>query len=708
MKRILFLAMLLTASVLFSQDIRVDYAVIDELFEDENLSMVLRIYEGAFAVKEAKMVLAEIQSGEESFYKMEVSGNIASVSVDSKSLPKTDFYYYFEVTKKNNEVMLFPKIPSERLRNKVSLRKQEEYRKTEAVLLSPSAEGFMPENFLFAAYVNGKVSQLRLIVDGEDVTEKCIVGERMITYNPGRIFQPRKYRFDVINDGAILQTYYFDFASENLIGSFFGGRVSAYSGYDARLDKSLTGSLLLNLHGGISSFSYSLDAAAGNSSSDSLNYLENYRLKLSFGMQSAEAGLLTSNQSHAIISQIKLLGGRTRLASGKMRFAFSVGRLHDDFSFKYSSPPLNTASAAVGLATGFLNSQAEIQRFKSNAAPEGYAERVDDIVISHYHTLSLWGERINLVYSGSALSSEKENFSNEGLFGRATSDFGTLFLSSYSQRAFAGADIGGMSLSAKYSDVTTAFNALHLSPIAAGKRELQLKIEMEPLGDRLILGVQALLSNKRDTSFFNLRNPGKRSFDAYVILSGDGMPSIAVSYLDRSWLSLNSALSVFSQRMYGGRATVSGDFILMGLDVRSILSLEQLNYRLADSDSSEFSTGRITAEMNAGIYSGLHGKIYLSGAETWRINGRESQKTAGAGISYENLFSVLTPEISFSASFHDDTLLAYYDRTALTASIVFFLKEFSAKIGISELTSGMREAERREYLLLFGKLTLGF
>ncbi|MGE3063532.1 MAG: hypothetical protein AB7T10_07870 [bacterium] len=710
MKKVVSALFLVLSLAAFSQEIKVAHALIDELYEEENFSMVLKINEGYFSVKEIFLVISESQSDKEQRYEMEMNDKTASVSVPFNILPKSDFYYYFEVTRKDNELFIFPKLPADRLKNKVTRKKEDVYKKNDAILLSPSSEtNLTAEDFLFAVYIEGKAGELNLIVDGEDVTEKCMVGKKLLTYNPGRIFQPRRYRFDVINDGILLKTYYFNFASSALFKSLFNGKLSAYSGYESRIDSYYRGSLLLSLYGGLSSFYYKLNAVLGNTSEKSKNMLEDYYAAVGFYSQSVEAGIIKPFCENCFDNGIPYLGVKASASIWNLRFSFGIGSLNDKIYALNSEKSKTTTQLSAKFKSRVWDSEIKVKRFADDSLAENELYKNDDIVLSHSHKLSLFDEKAVLTYSGGFASlrrfvpdSTKSNLSGWNI------EFNDSLFAAYSQRISGRIFSRYLNMFLQFSDVSDNFEAFYLLPSESGRRILSFKFDSPLFMDRLILGADANLSYEKDSLSLNLRTPEKRSMDFFMLFSQKNLPIVSITYMDKLWNNMTNDLQSFNQRMYGFRSVISGDFFIFNAKTRLALMMDQLNYKLTEDDSNNFSTGSFVLDASSGIYRDLYTGFTISGRET---KGNAKDITSNRYCIktwYNNLFNLLSPEFSLSAEFNDDTTSFAKSRYVAGSGMLLSLKMFSFKMFLSETFFFNSSDVKSNYLSVSGSFHYSF
>ncbi|MDD3804174.1 MAG: hypothetical protein PHW02_07320 [bacterium] len=708
MKKTLFAILSLSALLLFSQEIKTTYAVIDELYENENFSMVLKINEGAFMVKEVYLILTDSDLKEKRF-KMDLSDKIASVSVDSKLLPEKDFTYFFEVARKDNEIVLFPKLLSERFKNKVIRKKQEIFKKTEAILLSPADEtNLIPKDFLFAVYIDGKAKNINLIVDGEDVTDKCIVGKNLLTYNPGRIFQPRKYRFDVINDGALLQTYYFNFASSGFLKSLFRGSISIYSKYDGRNSSSPLASALLSFYGGVSSFEYKTRVSAGNSSELSVGGIEDFYSCVKLASQSIEAGIIRPASLNSFESHLSYMGLKARVALWKFFFTFGTGDIYDRLYAVKDEKEGRIADMSFGITTSSWKSLLNFKRSADISRGDYYTD-FDNAVISHSHSLFLFREALRASYSGGLISTRSSLFTEkDNIVSKVNLNLDDSLLLTYSQRVNAALLLKYLTAEISLSDISEKFNSgVQFFPNAGG-RNISLKLKSPLFDGKITLGGDADCFFEKSSLSYDYMNPQRKNIDFYAVFSQMNMPLVSLNYTDREWSNMTADSFFFKQRMYGFSSAISGDFFVGNAKTTATLLIEQMNWKLTPNDSNNFSSGSVSIDVNSNLFSSFYAGISASGRiKKSAEGGAESNRFKGR-FYWKNLFDLLTPELSFTAELTDDTNSLFNAKYLPSASVIASFGNLNVKASVSEIIMVRESEENRRHLVASGNIFFFF
>lgn len=244
-------------SFLNSSDLA-DYSKIDKLYVNENFNMIIIFNQDAYKIKEIFLIVSYL--GEEEKFKMSFDGKIGSISIDSTKLKKKEFYYFFEIVTKDNRTFYYPENIEERMKNIVTFIKENKEKKEEVLLLLPQDERRLDiENFIFSIYLKDGTQNIRIILDGEDVSEKCIIGKNIISYAPEKIFKPSRYRFDVIKEQVLLKTYHFQITRKKYFKKLFNGDISIDGKMDIDENK-IIGSSFLLLYGNLKDFYYRFES----------------------------------------------------------------------------------------------------------------------------------------------------------------------------------------------------------------------------------------------------------------------------------------------------------------------------------------------------------------------------------------------------------------------------------------------------------------
>ncbi|MEO0288646.1 MAG: hypothetical protein ABIN39_03795 [candidate division WOR-3 bacterium] len=234
-----------------------DYSKIDELYKGENFTIFLIFKEDPYKIRETYIVLSDFNI--EKKFKMNFEGNRAFISIPYDSLPQKDFYYYFEILTKDNRVEYLPEIIQERMKNIVRFIKEKELKK-EIILLLPENEGKIdPDNFVFSVYIPEGTKDVKIIMDGEDITKKCLTGEKILTYAPEKLLKPSKYRIDVVNEGKLVKTYHFNISNKDFFENLFNGEISYNCRYETNNLENFFNSYSAYLYGNVGNFLYSFN-----------------------------------------------------------------------------------------------------------------------------------------------------------------------------------------------------------------------------------------------------------------------------------------------------------------------------------------------------------------------------------------------------------------------------------------------------------------
>lgn len=256
-KKILLLIVFICIGLKIFPEIRADYSKIDELYDRENFTIFLIFKEDPYKVKEIFIVLSDFDV--EKRFRMQFDQNRAFVSIPFDSLPQKDFYYYFEFLTKDNRLEHLPEIIQERMKNLVKFIKEKKLKK-EIILLLPEGERKIdPDNFTFSVYIPDGTKDVKIVMDGEDITEKCVIGEKILTYAPEKFLKPSKYRIDVVKEGKLVKTYYFNISSKDFILNLFNGEILYNSRYEPGNSKNFFNSYSFYFYGNVSNFLYNVN-----------------------------------------------------------------------------------------------------------------------------------------------------------------------------------------------------------------------------------------------------------------------------------------------------------------------------------------------------------------------------------------------------------------------------------------------------------------
>jgi hypothetical protein len=709
MKRILLIALLFYAVAIGGQEIKVSYSMIDELYQDENFSMIVKISGGYFTVKEIYLVTSSLQGTDEKRFKMEVENKTASISVPFTMVPKQDFYYYFEIVRKDNEILYFPKLPLERVKNKVIHKKEEKYKPVASVLLSPLSDvNLTPEDFLFAVYIDGKAGELKLIVDGEDVTDKCIAGEKILTYNPGRIFQPRKYRFDVIHNGILLQTYYFNFASSGFIKSLFKGALYSLCSYDKFEDSAFLGDARLHLFGGVSSFYYDADISAGNMLEGGKNYIERYSISLGLNRQRINAGMISLCRKNAFLMENSITGVSFSSNAGSFGFNFAYGFLNDRIINNLSPYEKEAGLLSILFNSEYYYSEISLCRFSDYGDSLTNLNPNDDVLMSHRQTLKLLSEKIIFDYEGGMISSKHHLFEkNFNVFSGMDSIFSSELLSTYSQIFKGSLFLRNFNMNIELSDMTDNFRGFYLNNSYSGKNGILVNAEAPVLSERLVFGTALSFSFlKTDSSFLEEMN--SRNLDFFISFREEKMPCISLTYIDRLWGNNIDDTVDFNQRLYGFQSNISGEIFILNIKTKASLLLEQLNYKLTSNDSNNYSVGGVNLEIISNIISDLNLSLRVNSHLTRSLDNSLKSDQYGIKLDYANLFSFITPEVSGAFQFDTDSSSTELKRICLSGGVKILFGEFQWVTSLSDNVLYLPDSFNSNYMSLKSNLRYDF
>ncbi|MEO0234275.1 MAG: hypothetical protein ABIN11_04225 [candidate division WOR-3 bacterium] len=231
-----------------------DYSKIDELYKGENFTIFLIFKEDPYRIKEIYIILSDFNV--EKRFKMNFDGNKAFVSILFDSLPKKDFYYYFEILTKDNNLEYLPEMIQERTNNMVKFVKEKELKKEIILLLPENERKIDPDNFTFSVYIPEGTKDVKIVMDGEDITKKCLIGEKILTYAPEKLLKPSRYRIDLVKEGKLAKTYYFNISNKDFFKNLFNGEMSYNFRYEPNILNNFFNSYLIYFYGNVSNFLY--------------------------------------------------------------------------------------------------------------------------------------------------------------------------------------------------------------------------------------------------------------------------------------------------------------------------------------------------------------------------------------------------------------------------------------------------------------------
>ena len=678
MKNSIYIFTLFLGLLLFAQDIKISYSIIDELYPNENFNMIVKVSDGKIAIKEIYLITVTMQGSEEKRIKMDYSDKTASISLPFPMVSKTDFYYYFEIIKKDNEILYFPLLPSERIKNKVTHKKEQMYVPTKPVLLSPlTGSNLTPENFLFVVYVDGKSGELNLIVDGEDVTEKCIVGDKILTYNPGRIFQLRKYRFDIIQNGVLLQTYYFNFASEGFVRSLLNGTIFTDISYHKTDSNLYMGNIGLNLFGGLSLFYYKLRITLGNSMINSKNYVEKYNITLALERQKIDLGVISLSEENPFVSKNSIIGGALSSNIGYFGMKLLYGNLNDNLINGDRFHNKEAGGVLFNFKNKYFLSEVGVYRFCDIGDSVLDAYKSDDIILYHRELVKVFNERLVLDYIGGVVSSKQALYNKSfNMFEDIDSTFLQDIFSSYSQNVKASILSKRLNMIFEFEEISNSFGGFYLALNKAGKENLSLMLETPFYSESFVLGSKALFSFLRSDSNKIFDDLNERDLDFFISFKESGFPSIYLNYLDRVWNNSVYDTADYFQRLFGFQSNISAVFYLWNIQTKALLFLEQLNYKVTYNDSENYSIGGGFIEVSANVINNLNLTLGLNNHLTKKIETSVRNDIYKIGIDCENLFSFITPDISSAFHIESDSSSSNLKRIGISSGIKMMIKDF--------------------------------
>ena len=198
-------------------DVKINYSIIDELYPEENLNIVAIISDGLHGIDEIYLVIKSVSTLEENMYRMEIIDNNASVFVERSELPEHEFYYYFQIIKKDRNVIFYPENPGDRVSNIVRFLTMKEKTGFEVSLIYPKeTSSILSADFHIAAYVEGEHRKKGLIFDDIDITEYCNIGENIITYFPDTLICDGVHKVEITVNGFIIEEFSFTSYSGNI------------------------------------------------------------------------------------------------------------------------------------------------------------------------------------------------------------------------------------------------------------------------------------------------------------------------------------------------------------------------------------------------------------------------------------------------------------------------------------------------------------
>ncbi|MEJ5307745.1 MAG: hypothetical protein WHT27_05555 [candidate division WOR-3 bacterium] len=231
-----------------------DYSKIDELYDGENFTIFLIFKEDPYRIRELYIVLSDFNV--EKRFRMQFDGNRTFVSIPFDSLPQKDFYYYFEILTKDNKLEYLPELIQERTKNIVKFVKEKKLKSEIILLLPESGKKIDPDNFIFSVYIPDGTKDVKIVMDGENITEKCLIGEKILTYAPEKLLKPSRYRIDLAKEEKLVKTYYFNISNKDFFKNLFNGEMSYNFRYEPNILNNFFNSYSIYFYGNVSNFSY--------------------------------------------------------------------------------------------------------------------------------------------------------------------------------------------------------------------------------------------------------------------------------------------------------------------------------------------------------------------------------------------------------------------------------------------------------------------
>ncbi|MDI6700592.1 MAG: hypothetical protein QME48_05100 [bacterium] len=272
-----FLIFILSLKVLAA--FKVDYSKIDELYENENFTIFLIIKEEPYRIEDINIVISDFEKDKK--FRMDFDGKKAFVTLPYDSLPEKDFYYYFEIITKDKSFEYIPQKVEERIKNIVKFIKDKRENKKDIILILPENEKSVDlKKFVFSVYIPSGTKNVKIFMDGEEITSKCLMGEKILSYAPEKFLKPSRYRFDIIKDQKLLKTYYFNISNRDFLGNLFNGTIDYNGRYEKRSNSNFFNSYSISFYGNIGRFFYNFSTY--NNFFFSENLLKNQKLYLHF------------------------------------------------------------------------------------------------------------------------------------------------------------------------------------------------------------------------------------------------------------------------------------------------------------------------------------------------------------------------------------------------------------------------------------------
>jgi len=278
-RKILSTFLLLIFSLKIFSAFKVDYSKIDELYENENLTIFFIVKDDPYKIKDVNIIISDFEKDKK--FRMDFDGKKAFVSLPFDSLPEKGFYYYFEIITKDNSFEYIPEKVEERIKNIVKFIKEGKKAKKDIILLLPENEKNIPlDRFVFSVYIPSGTKNVKLVMDGEDITAKCLIGEKILSYAPEKFLKPSRYRFDIIKDQKLLKTYYLNISKKDFFEDFCNGFIDYNGRYETGSNTNFFNSYSISFYGNLNRFFYKFSIY--NNIFSNKNFLNDQKLYLHF------------------------------------------------------------------------------------------------------------------------------------------------------------------------------------------------------------------------------------------------------------------------------------------------------------------------------------------------------------------------------------------------------------------------------------------
>ncbi len=360
-------------------DVKINYSIIDELYPEENLNIVAIISDGLHGIDEIYLVIKSVSTLEENMYRMEIINNNASVFVERSELPEHEFYYYFQIIKKDRNVIFYPENPGDRVSNIVRFLTMKEKTGFEVSLIYPKeTSSILSADFHIAAYVEGEHRKKGLIFDDIDITEYCNIGENIITYFPDTLICDGVHKVEITVNGFIIEEFPF---------TSYSGKTSIFDKPNASIEISsglrmLSGDTLLfentdrtkyplsinlDINGKVDFLNYNINSYLNMDDFAFVNERNRYSINLRTAIFDITAGDKRILWNRVISHQLINRGIYAQLNKGIFETALFTGIYPGIYDITYPNP---IDHQTVGICTGLKHSNvklsANIIKIRSN------------------------------------------------------------------------------------------------------------------------------------------------------------------------------------------------------------------------------------------------------------------------------------------------------------------------------------------------------